>query len=186
MNKVVLGVLGIIVGVFIIAAISIIAVAIGVNNTSIKFENRIKAQYEQNKNNYDKMYKTVLEMAQVPEMYKNDLKDVFSAAIQGRYGKGGSKAVFQFIKEHNPTFDSALYIKLEQTIQAGRIDFESNQKMLIDIKQSYDNFRMVFPNNFISGFLGFPKIKMEDYGIVLSEKTDKAFQTKKDEPLKLR
>jgi len=159
---------------------------VGFNNECVQQENDIKAQFSQNQNNYDAFFKKVNEIAQVPSMYVDDLKKVYSAALSSRYGANGSKAVFQFIKEHNPEFDASLYKKLQQVIEAGRNDFEENQKLLIDKKATYQTYLQIFPNSLLSAFMGFPKIKLDDYKLVLSDETDKAFKDGKAAPLKLR
>lgn len=173
-------VLGIIMGVSFGAAI------MGFYNNAVKMENGIKAQYEQNKNNYDNYFKKLKETAQVPEMYTDDMRKIYGEVITGRYGSQGSRAMFQWIKEHNPSLDAALYKKVQDVIESGRNSFGADQKMLLDKKLQYDNYRQTFPNNVIAGFLGFPKINLDEYAIVTSEETEDAFKTKKSEPLKLR
>ena len=155
-------------------------------NSLVTQEEVISAQYKQNQNNYDNMWKKFKEAAQVNTMYTNDLKKVFDSAISARYGKEGSQAVFQFLKEHNPTFDSSMYTKLQAMIESGRNSFEVNQKMLIDKKQVYQAEIRRFPTNLIAGVFGFPKIDLAKMDIVTSEDTDKAFETKKTGELKLR
>ena len=167
------------------AAVGIISVVsvIGIYNECIGHEASIKAQYTENQNNYDKLFKTVAETAQVPTMYAKDLQDLYVSTTKTRYGQGGSKAVFQFIKEHNPTLDSSLYKQVQQVIESGRIDFESKQASLIDRKRVYESTVL---NTAVTGtvakFMGFPKIDLEKFGIVTSATTDNAFSTKKAEP----
>jgi len=172
--------------VVVIGGASCAGTLIGTNNQLVSLEQGIKAQYDQNRNNYDNMWKKIKEVAQVPEMYTNDLKKVFDSAIQNRYGAGGSQAVFQFIKEQNPNFDPSLYRQIQQTIEAGRNSFEANQKMLLDKKRVYETELGQFPTNFIAGFLGFPKIDLNKYNIVTSDATEQAFDSKKADELKLR
>lgn len=119
-------------------------------------------------------------------VYVDDLKKLYDSALAGRYGKNGSKAVWQFLKEQNPTLDAGLYRQIRQVIESGRNNFEANQTMLIDKKRTYETSLKRFPNNVIAGFLGFPKIDLTKYDIVTSDTTEEAFKTKKSEPFKLR
>lgn len=172
-----------------LAAIGLIAIVsvVGIYNSCIRHEADIKAQYSENQNNYDKLFKTVAETAQVPTAYAKDLKDLYTATTATRYGQGGSKAVFQFIKEHNPQLDSSLYKQVQQVIEAGRIDFESKQASLIDRKRVYESQVL---NTAVTGsvakVLGFPRIDLDKFSIVTSATTEAAFETKKSEPFVIR
>jgi len=159
---------------------------LGYYNTAVQMETTITAQYDQNKNNYTKMFNSFKETAQVPDMYIDGLKKVYDSAIQGRYGKDGAKAMFTWIQEQNPQVDSKLYTKIQTLIEANRNDFEANQKTLIDKKQIYQVYYKQMPRGFVLGVLGFPKIDMEKYGIVTSVETEKAFDDKKAGPIQLR
>mgnify|MGYP001605686954 FL=1 len=169
-----------------IVGFSVVGAVIGFNNTAVKMENGVKAQYDQNKNNYDNYFKKLKEVVQVPEMYIEDMKKLWDGVMTGRYGKEGSKAMFQWIQERNPKVDASLYNKVQDVIEGGRNSFEADQKMLIDKKREYENLLGVFPNSFLAGFLGFPKINLADYAIVTSGETEEIFKTKKSEPIKLR
>ena len=185
MNKVLLGILGVITAFVVISAIVVVSQGIGINNTSIKFEKDIQAQYKQNQNSYDNYFKKVQESAQIPHKYADDLKGVYTAAIQGRYGKDGSKATWQWIKEHKPNLDSSLYRQIQQVIESGRNDFQSNQTTLLDKKRVYETYIATFPNSVYAGFLGFPKIDLAKYDIVTSGDTEKAFETKKADKIQV-
>lgn len=157
----------------------------GLNNKFVALEASIKAQYEQNKNNYSNYFNKLKEAAQVPKMYAGDLEKVYTAAIQGRYGTAGAKAVFSMIKEQNPDLSPAMYTKLQNIIESGRASFESDQKLLLDKKRVYEEELKIFPNVLIANFLGFPKINLEEYSIVTNEATEQAFATKKAGPIQL-
>ena len=162
------------------------ASAVGLNNSCVAHEANIKAQHDQNKNNYDNYFKKLMEAAQVTEMYRDDMKKIYDGVMTGRYGAEGSKAMMQWIQEHNPQLDSSLYRQLQQIIEAGRNSFEADQKALIDKKRSYELTLKSFPGSMVVGVLGFPKIDLDKYGIVTSDATEKAFEEKKSDPHKLR
>lgn len=146
---------------------------------AVAMENTIVAQYDQNRNNYDNMWKRFKEIAQVSDKYADDLKKIYDATMQGRYGADGSKAMFQWIQEQNPQLDSQVYTKLQTSIEAGRISFEADQKQLIDKKREYQNLLRSNRALFVNWILRFPKIDLSKYDIVTSEATDDAFNTKK-------
>ncbi|MBI4143136.1 hypothetical protein HY480_04650 [Candidatus Uhrbacteria bacterium] len=160
--------------------------AFGYRGDCVRAEAGIKAQYKANQSSYDAMWKTFKEMAQVPEMYVADMRKVWDGAIQGRYGAEGSKAVFQFIKEHNPTLDPSLYTRLQSAIEAGRNRFNADQQQLLAKKQAYE---VVLEGNrgaVVGMWFGFPKIDLDEYDIVTSDQTAEAFATKKAAEVKLR
>ena len=169
-----------------IFGISILGWVIGFNNECIRQEKGIEAQYKQNQNKYDNMVKAIREVAQIPEMYADDLKKVFTAAIQGRYGQDGAKATWQWIQEQNPQVDASIYKQVQQVIESGRREFEADQKGLIDKKRVYETYFQQFPASTLAGIMGFPRIDLAKFDIVTSAETDKAFQTKQADPIQIR
>lgn len=169
-----------------ITGVSCVGSVIGTNNDCVAQEAGIRAQYKQNQNNYDNMWKKFKEVASVPQMYTDDLKKVYDSAIRNRYGTDGSKAMFQWLQEHNPQFDSSMYKQIQVVVESGRNSFEANQKMLLDKKRAYETKLGQFPTNMVVGFLGFPKIDMDKYDIVTSAETEQAFETKQTGQIKLR
>ncbi|OGZ95954.1 MAG: hypothetical protein A3I44_05220 [Candidatus Sungbacteria bacterium RIFCSPLOWO2_02_FULL_51_17] len=186
MGKGVIAVLGVL-GVLMLVGIIGVMMFFGMYGTAVRMENGLEAQYKQNQNNYDNYWKKLKESAQVPDMYVADMKSVYDGVMRGRYGAEGSKAVFQFIREHNPQVDSKLYTNLQTTIVAGRNSFEADQKMLLDKKQIYLNYLQENPlRGFFLGALGFPRADLAKYDIVTSDETQRTFDTKKSDDIKLR
>lgn len=174
-------------GVFVLLAVVLASALISTTNEFVRLENGIKAQYRDNQNVYDKMFKSFRESAQVNEMYAADLDKTFKSAISARYGVEGSKALFQFIKEQNPNFDSKLYTNLQAMIEANRNTFSANQTAMSERCRVYDDQRMQFPGSLVAGLFGYPRIELTKYcTMVTSGRTEKAFETKKDEEIKLR
>lgn len=170
-------------------------------NTAVRLENSTSAQYVQNQNNYDKFWKSISEMSQVPDKYKDDFKDVLIGNTEARYGEGGSKATFQWIQEHSVNFDASMYAKLMTAIEAGRKDFEQNQKLLLDKQRRYkDHLGSVrgallagsrFPRDLsgpkapVEDLDGDGRLSVLDYPIVTSKRTKRAFEEGEDEPLQV-
>lgn len=180
--KAIIGVFASLVLVFVVGC----SVVVSINNTCVRQEAGIKAQYKENQNNYDNYFKRVKEMIQVPQMYTEKFKEMYDLTMKARYGAGGSKANWQWLKEMNPNLDPGMWVNVQRTIEAGRVDFESNQKMLLDKKRIYeDDYLKAFPSGAIAGVLGFPKMDIKNMDIVTSEETEKAFKEKKSEPIKL-
>ena len=175
-----------IVTMFMLFGITSCMTVVGINNDLVDQEESIRAQYKQNQNNHAQMFNKFKEVAAVPAMYTEDLQKVYDSAMSKRYGEDGSKAMFQFLQEHNPNFDAEMYKQIQRTIEAGRNSFEANQKMLLDKKQIYQSNLRRFPTNFVASGLGFPKIDLDEMDIVINDATEQAFESKKSGPIQLR
>lgn len=156
------------------------------SNRAAGFEVDIKAAYTNNQNVYDNGYKKVTEIAQVPQMETDAMKQLYDGTMKGRYGADGSKAMMQFIKEQNPTIDQASYRKIQQTIEIFRNEFQANQTKLISEKQEYERYLTATTSGRIYNFVGhYPRIDLSVYDIVTSDRTESAFKTKRDEAINL-
>lgn len=179
---IVLSVLAVIFG----AIALLVGMGISANNYGVRAENGIVATYSNNQNILSNYSKKVLEAVQVPAMYTEDFTKIVTASMQGRYGADGSKASMQWLKEMNIPFDSSLYANMQRLIESGRNEFQAGQERLIDEKRSYNAERGQFPRSMFMSMLGFPKIDLNKYDIVTDARTDRAFETKKEETLQLR
>lgn len=161
---------------------------IGYKQYAVQAENALTAQYTQNQNNYSNFTNSVVEMLQVADVQKDAVKEIVYGTMQGRYGKNGSQAVFQFLKEQNVQLDQSTFIKVSTRIEAGRKDFEQSQKLLLDKLQVYKS--NTDPDNFPKGWmlnrLGFPRIVLADLKVITSDKTQQAFTSGTDNAIKLK
>ena len=167
---------------------------------AVELENATLAQYEQNKNNYDKLWKSIQEMAQVPDKYKDDFQEVLVGNTSARYGPSGSQATMQWLREHAIRFDDTQYNRLMTAIEGGRRDFEGNQKLLLDVQRRYRDHLGSFFGRGWASIGGFPKpvagelapskdrdadgkLTALDYPIVTSGRTQEAFAAGEDEAI---
>lgn len=155
-------------------------------NTGNRLEKEIVATDENNRNILAQYGNRIAEAAQIPAMQRDDMKDVITSALQGRYGKDGAKAVFQAIQEQNPNIDSTVYVQLQRMIEAGRTEFASAQTKLVDQKRIYETALGSFWQGTWMGVAGYPKIDLTEYKIVSTDRADSAFNTGVEQPMQLR
>lgn len=182
-NVVVMFLVGFLVSVFAVIGVSYVTAV----NYGASVESQLKAARDNNKNILAQYEQTIMEASQVPEMYKNDFKEVLTGALQSRYGEGGSKAVFQFIQEHGVNFDSSMYTKIQQLVESGRKNFEVNQTKMIDIRRGYEAQLNYFWRGMWLHLAGYPKIDLNQYQPVITNRVESTFETNRESaPLKLR
>lgn len=187
MNKTLVAVLLLLVGLIVVPAIGFIGMYVSTSNTNTNFEANIEKFHKASQNTLSAYTLKIQDMAQIPEMYKNDLKEVINATFQGRYGKDGSKAVTQFMTENNLPFDSSMYKSLQVAMEAGRNEFKLSQDKKLDVCTGYEKQRNYVMSGFFSTMAGFPKKDVDSLcKIVLDKQTNKAFDTGEAETLKLR
>lgn len=177
-----LSILGVIAALVAVLAMSYISAY----NKGNAMEQTLKATYKNNENILATYGQKVMEAAQVPEMARDDLAKVTREAIGGRYGDGGSKAVFQAIVEQNPTVDPELYRKLQQIVEAGRTEFQTAQTLLLDQKRLYETELGSFWGGMWLRIAGYPKVNLADFKMVTTDRAAQAFETGKEAPLQLR
>lgn len=130
---------GIIAGLLVIFAIVYFSMKWSYENQNVQLKNKIVAQQESNKANYDKMKKVITQVAETAkakmDMSTNAYKEIYPALMEGRYSKGDG-SLMKWITESNPTLDIAacnnLYDKLAVAIEANRQEFFVEQQKLID------------------------------------------------------
>lgn len=159
---------------------------ISYNNQAVAFESTIKARHANAQNVLSRVSTSVLEAVQVPEIAKNDLIEVVEAATSGRYGDDGTQAIVVAITEANPgQVDPGLYTRIQDLIAAGRIDFQKEQSILIDTKANYEIARNQVWSGLWMRIAGFPRIVLDEFDIVIDERTEEIYNTGRDKPLQL-
>lgn len=177
-----------------IVLVVILLVAVAGGMTLLSYANTA-TDYEQDINKFDRASQNTLsnytlkiqEMFQVPEEYKNALKEQIEATFKGRYGSEGSQATMQWIQERNLQFDSSMYKDLQRAMSAGRDEFKLSQDKKLEICTQYDKLTNRPVSKLILGILGYPSKGIDiKCRIVLDSKTIQTFETGIAEPIKLR
>lgn len=168
----------------------VIAILVGSYVTNYNYGNRtekkLTAQYTNMENVLGQYSLKVAEAAQVPGMYRDDLKDVATSVMTARQGGDGSKAMMQWFKEHQINIDSAMYTKIQQIIEGGRNKFENTQTHFINTKATYEtNLGYLWKGMWLS-FAGYPKIDLDAMKIISSSHAVESFETGIDKGVSLR
>ena len=180
-------VLGIVAVVLVLLALIVPSVFgyISAYNLGNRTENQLTAILENNENIYANGTQKVIEIAQVPQMYAEQVSKVTKEAIQGRYGQEGSKAVFQMLQEQNPQLDPAMFSKIQVVIEEFRNKFERAQTDMIDVKRSYNTQLGSLWTGFWLKIAGYPKNDLKKFDIVTTNKARETFETKRDSGIQL-
>jgi Spy/CpxP family protein refolding chaperone len=170
-----------------VAAVAFMAIgaAVSANNTANSFEQTIIAQHDQSENVLGQYAPKLAEQIGVTKLQTAAVKDIFTSANQARYGANGSQATMQWLVEQNPNFDQSNYRFVLETIEAGRTDFQNEQKTKIDQVRTYRTALGHFPGGMMMKIMGWPSDGFfEKYGeIVVSDHAAKAFETGRDNGL---
>jgi Tfp pilus assembly protein PilE len=179
--------IGVIIAIAIVLCLAVPAIFgyVSAYNLGNRTENQLTAMLENNENIYANGTQKVIEIAQVPSMYAEQVSKVTREAIQGRYGQDGSKAVFQFLQEQNPQLDPTIFAKIQVVIEEFRNKFELAQRDMIDVKRMYNTQLGSLWTGFWLGVAGYPKVDMKKFEIVTTERARQTFDTKRDQGINL-
>lgn len=180
----------ILVGVLVVAGLFAVSSYYGAYNYGADAETTIEAEYKNMENILAQYSLKVKEAAQVPGMKTDDLQAVMREAMTGRYGEGGSKAVFQWIQENYPgQVTDELYVQIQRIMEAGRNKFENAQTKFIDTKRVYVatlKKDLLLSRGWWLKISGYPKINLDEFDIISSGHAQEAFETGVEEPIQLR
>lgn len=173
------------VGILLLLAAILFGSYISAANFGNRTEMTLKAKMEDNENIYANGTQAIMEIAQVPAMYKNDLLEIVKADIQGRYGPNGSQATFQWLNERQIPIDASMYKAIQNQILAFRGKFEIAQREMLDQRRSYETALGTFPRSIFLSMAGYPKLDLSKYTIVTTDKAHQTFETKRDSGIQL-
>ena len=172
-------VIGSIAGVLLLGVASVFGMYVTYNNAEIGLRSQIKAVQKSNEAVFDSVWKIIKQQAQIADKHKDAFKDIYKGIMSERYSKGDG-SLMKWITEANPNFDSRLYEKVSNSVEAQRLSFLREQQKLIDLKREHDNLRLQIPSSWFVGSR--PEI---DVVIVTSTKSEEAFKTGKENDISL-
>ena len=142
-------------------------------NGMIRFENKIEAVDKNMQNVHASMFQQMRQQGVAVDKYGSMVIE----ALEATFGKGGSKAAFQWLQNQG-TIPASVIDKLGVAIEAGYNRFEATQGTKIDVVNKYKDATEVFPGNIISVIAGFPRKSWEEhYRILTSAQTKADFES---------
>lgn len=186
-----------------VLALASIGSCVSFYNQANKLENATIAQVKSNMAEYDTMWKTVAEVAQLPDKYKEDFKAILLAESEAKFGEGGSQATSQWFSERDLRLPPEIYTKIQTVIEANRASFKRGQIELADKQRRYADHLGSIGGRFWSRFTGHPHpvagehapakdldgdgvLTVLDYAIITSARTEAVFESgREDEPMKV-
>jgi hypothetical protein len=175
-------VLAALVGVGLLFSIISAVYVIGTLNREADLHVVIDNKQKDNENEFDNMWKKIAKTAQVPDAYKNSLKDIIIGNAQARaLGNGGNNgALATWIQEAVPNVDKLgdTYVNLMNIITSSQDAFTFRQKELLGLNTTHNQmFKHVVEGALLRGF----GRKETEVVIITSTKTEKVFKAGKDD-----
>ena len=164
-------------GLFLAFIVMFAGLLMSYHNEEVSLRNAITAKQVDNTNEFDNMWKKIAQVAQVSEKQKEAFKEIFTSYVSGRGANSSDGQMMTWVKENVPTPDLSIYNEVLNIIVASRNSFTTRQKELLDMKRAHDNLIDQLPSGFFLRIMGRDKINVT---IVTSSKTDKVFETGKD------
>lgn len=170
------------------------------NDTEITLRKNIETKQEESKAHFDKMFKVISQIAEIPTEHMNQskqaFKEIYEPLIEGRY-KDEGEVMMRWIQESNPAFDisssASLFKNLQIVVEAQREGFFNTQRSLLDIHREHETFCSTFMNKNLFGMGNRTIPKCSDsidssifcVMIITSDYTDSIFQSGKEDNINL-
>ena len=100
-------------GLFFLFVLTFSCTTLSTYNKLITLEEGVKAQYKQNQNNYDNMWKKFREASQVPEMYSDDAPQNVAEIIVGKHRNGATGTIQLIYRKQFMKFENAMTTRID-------------------------------------------------------------------------
>ncbi len=175
---------GIVALVFFLGVFGIVGMGVSFHNSEVTLRNTFDRKIDANTTDFDNMWKTIQQVAQVPAEHKNGFREVMEGYAEARAAGKGEGAFLSIMQEAVPDFTGSteLFAKVQTVVEAKREAWTTRQKELVDLKLQHDNLTTRFPGVFWAGLLGRDALELK---LVTSGRTADAFETGVDENVDL-
>ena len=163
-------------------AIMLIAYGISSYNGAASTQNLYNMKVKDNSSEFDNMWKQISQVCQLADSKKDAFKDIFTSYADARTPDGAGKVMY-WVKENAPTLDLNVYDKAQNIIVAARNGWTMRQKELVGIATTYNDMLVTFPRGMFLKMFGF---KLIDPKVITSSRTEKAFETGKDDDVNIK
>lgn len=159
---------------------------VGFFNTSTRLTASYEAKVDANKADFDNMWKTLKQVASVPDQHRKGFESVMTKYAEARTGGGeGSGDTFlSIMNEAVPDFTGSadLFAKIQTVVEAKREGWTMRQKELRDLKREHDTLLRTFPGAFYNGFIGHEELVAV---VITSGKTKETFASGEENDVNL-
>lgn len=144
---------------------------ISYQNASARLKNEFTSQEQKIESAFDDAWKTIKQVAQVDEKYRESVKEIVIGNAEAR---GGSGSLASFVTEAVPNIDSTTANRLIGIIDGRREMLKREQQLLTNIAKLHNDLVDTFPGNlFLSERL--------EARIISSTRTKEAIETGVDD-----
>ena len=161
--------------IFVILCSIFMIMSISYSNQQVRLVNQYKAEEQVIEATYDNMWKSIKQIAQVADNYKESFKEVYNNILDKRYDKDNGM-LLNWLKESNPQFDPAVYEQLAVVIEVEREKFLNAQTKILDVVREQNNLLDQIPSKW---FLS--DCERLKYEVVSSNTTKKVMETRMEE-----
>ena len=148
-------------------------------NLANNFEKKLKGFQVKTKNSVSTLMNELQSEQLITKEYVNAANTAIDKTFKGRFGEGGSKAIFQALTEANIPISVERFESWSRRDSSRWASLEADQNTMVDAAVSYDAWLGRW-QSLPARWVGYPKIKVADYyDIMISEGAANAFETKR-------
>lgn len=140
-----------VIGVVALFVLIVVIMGVSYSNGEKKLRNKVEAEKVIYESSWDKLFKVISQVAQVPEAAKEAFKDMYIPLMEGRYSNERGGAMWSFIQEHNPQFDWGLYENVQKAVETHREQFFQDGRKLKAMQVEHQNMLATWPSSMFVG-----------------------------------